>query len=62
MSTAPSGDDGKSRTDHLVLEEYFATLAKKNTAEAEDHAAMARAYRAGVRKGAMTGSPMATTC
>lgn len=41
----------KTRTDHLVLEEHFATLAKKATAEAEDHAAMARAYRAGVRKG-----------
>jgi hypothetical protein len=41
----------KSRTDHLALEEYFATVAKKNTADAEDHAVMAKAYRAGVRKG-----------
>jgi hypothetical protein len=41
----------KTRADHLALEEYFATLAKKNTAEAEEHVAMARAYRAGVRKG-----------
>jgi hypothetical protein len=41
----------KTRADHLALEEYFATLARKNTAEAEDHVAMAKAYRAGVRKG-----------
>jgi hypothetical protein len=41
----------KTRSDHLALEEYFATLAKKNTAEGEDHVAMAKAYRAGVRKG-----------
>ena len=41
----------RTRTDHLALEEYFATLAKKNTAEAEDYVAAARAYRAGVRKG-----------
>lgn len=41
----------KSRTDHLALEEYFATIAKKNTAEAEDYVTLARAYRAGVRKG-----------
>jgi hypothetical protein len=41
----------KTRADHLALEEYFATLAKNKTAEAEDHVAMARAYRAGVRKG-----------
>lgn len=41
----------KTRADHLMLEEYFATLAKKNTTEGEDHVAMARAYRAGVRKG-----------
>lgn len=41
----------RTRADHLALEEYFATLARKNTAEAEDHVAMAKAYRAGVRKG-----------
>ena len=39
------------RADHLALAEYFATVAKKNTADADDHVAMARAYRAGVRKG-----------
>jgi hypothetical protein len=37
--------------DHRSLEEYFTTLAKKNTADAEAHAKMAQAYRAGVRKG-----------
>jgi hypothetical protein len=41
----------RTRADHLSLQEYFATLAKKNTAEAEDYTTMARAYRAGVRKG-----------
>lgn len=41
----------RTRADHLELEEYFATLAKKDTAEADEHVAMARAYRAGVRKG-----------
>jgi len=41
----------QTRTDHLALSEYFATVAKKNAAAAEDHVAMAKAYRAGVRKG-----------
>jgi len=41
----------RTRADHLSLEEYFATLAKKNTAEAEDYVAVAKAYRAGARKG-----------
>lgn len=41
----------KTRADHLMLEEYFATLAKTNTTEGEDHVAMAGAYRAGVRNG-----------
>lgn len=41
----------RTRTDHLALAEYFATVAKKNRAEAEDHVAMARVYRAGVRTG-----------
>jgi hypothetical protein len=40
-----------TRADHLSLEEYFATLAKRNTAEAEDYVTMAKAYRAGARKG-----------
>jgi hypothetical protein len=41
----------RTRADQLSLQEYFATLAKKNTAEAEDYTTMARAYRAGARKG-----------
>lgn len=41
----------RTRADHLSLEEYFATLAKKHIAEAEDYGTMAKAYRAGVRKG-----------
>lgn len=41
----------RARADHLSLQEYFATLAKKNTAEAEDYTTMAKAYRAGARKG-----------
>lgn len=41
----------KTRTDHLALEEYFATVAKKNAVEADDYVMLARAYRAGVRKG-----------
>ena len=41
----------RTRADHLSLEEYFLTVAKKNTAEAEDYVVMAKAYRAGVRKG-----------
>jgi hypothetical protein len=40
-----------TRAEHLSLQEYFATLATKNTAEAEDYTTMAKAYRAGVRKG-----------
>ena len=41
----------RTAADHHALEEYFTTLAKKNTADAESHVAMARAYRASVRKG-----------
>ena len=41
----------RTRADHLALEEYFLTMAKKSTAEAEDYLVMAKAYRAGVRKG-----------
>jgi hypothetical protein len=31
--------------DHLALEEYFLTLAKRYSADAKEHAAMAQAYR-----------------
>jgi hypothetical protein len=31
--------------DHRVLEEYFLTLAKRDTAEANEHEALAQAYR-----------------
>jgi len=41
----------RTRADHLSLEEYFLTVAKKNTAEAEDYVTLAKAYRVGVRKG-----------
>ena len=41
----------RTPADHRALEEYFTTLAKKNTADAESHVAMAQAYRAAVRKG-----------
>lgn len=41
----------RTPADHRSLEEYFTTLAKKSTADAESHALMAQAYRAGSRKG-----------
>ena len=41
----------RSPADHHALEEYFTTLARQSTADAEAHVAMAKAYRAGVRKG-----------
>ena len=41
----------RTRSDHLMLREYYATLAKKRAAEAGDYAVMAAAYRAGVRNG-----------
>ena len=54
----PTGGDlhhlammARTPADHHALEEYFTTLAKKNTADAESHVAMAQLYRAGVRKG-----------
>jgi hypothetical protein len=34
-----------SRADHNALQEYFLTLAKRYTADANDHTAMAQAYR-----------------
>ena len=34
-----------TRADHLALEEYFLTAAKRYTAEASEHVAMAQAYR-----------------
>jgi hypothetical protein len=37
--------------DHRALAEYFMTLANNLGADADTHAAMAQAYRAGVRKG-----------
>ena len=40
-----------SAADHHSLEEYFTTLARQSAADAEAHVAMAKAYRAGVRKG-----------
>ena len=40
----------RTAADHHALEEYFMTLAKKNTDDAESHTAMAQLYRAGVRK------------
>jgi hypothetical protein len=41
----------RTPADHRSLEEYFMTLAKTHAADAESHVAMARAYRASVRKG-----------
>ena len=41
----------RTPADHRSLEEYFTTVAKKNTADAQDHVRMAQAYRAGVHKG-----------
>jgi hypothetical protein len=41
----------RTPADHRALEEYFSTVAKKNTADAESHVAMSQAYRAAVRKG-----------
>lgn len=40
----------KGPADHHALEEYFLTVAKKNTEDADNHIAMAKWYRAGVRK------------
>jgi hypothetical protein len=41
----------RTRSDHLILREYYATLAKKRAAEAADYAVMVAAYRASVRNG-----------
>ena len=41
----------RTRGDHLMLREYYATLAKKRAAEAGDYAVMVGAYRASVRNG-----------
>jgi hypothetical protein len=51
-ATAPTPEDlralaarANTRTDHLALAEYFDTVAKRNTAAADQHAAMAQTYR-----------------
>jgi len=41
----------RTRGDHLVLREYYASLAKRKAAEAGDYASMVTAYRASVRNG-----------
>jgi len=41
--------DAQTPADHRAVEEYFLTLAKRYTREANDHAAMARAYMAAAR-------------
>ena len=41
----------RTRDDHLQLREYYATVAKKRSAEAADYAVMVPAYRASVRNG-----------
>jgi hypothetical protein len=40
-----------TRGDHLLLREYYATLAKRRAAEAADYAVMVPAYRTSVRNG-----------
>ena len=42
--------------DHHALEEYFVTLAKRETAEANEHVALAQAYR-GTRIAQAVGTP-----
>ena len=42
----------RTRTDHLVLAEYYSTVAKRKASESADHHRRAVAYRAGPRKGA----------
>jgi hypothetical protein len=51
-ATAPTPEElralaakANTRTDHLALAEYFDTVAKRNTAAADQHATMAQAYR-----------------
>jgi hypothetical protein len=41
----------RTRADHLVLREYYLTLAKKRAAEADNYLTIAISYRAGVRNG-----------
>ena len=41
----------RTRGDHLMLREYYSTLAKRRAAEAGDYASMVTAYRASVRNG-----------
>jgi len=41
----------RTRSDHLVLAEYYTTVAGKKTAVAEGYRRMARAYRVGIRNG-----------
>ena len=41
----------RTRTDHLVLAEYYGTVAKRKTSESAAHHRRAMAYRAGPRKG-----------
>jgi hypothetical protein len=41
----------RTRSDHLVLAEYYTTVARKKTAVADGHLRMATAYRAGIRNG-----------
>lgn len=43
----------RTPADHHSLEEYFATVAKRNTADAESHVAMAQVYRMSARKGSV---------
>jgi hypothetical protein len=54
----PTGDQlhklaltARTRDDHLVLREYYATQAKKRAAEASKYTVMLTAYRASVRNG-----------
>lgn len=41
----------RTRADHLVLAEYYTTVAGKKTAVADGYRRMARAYRVGIRNG-----------
>jgi hypothetical protein len=41
----------RTRSDHLALAEYYAGVARRNTAEARRHGSAATGYRAGVHKG-----------
>jgi len=41
----------RTRADHLALREYYSMVTRKKAAEADNHLAMATAYRAGVRHG-----------